>query len=140
MNNLLFHRKSHFICKSTEGVNSRMSNHTGEQAATTIKNIVTSKKPTAIAKQIWHKLLTKSIPLPLNKFTKCPTPKVTLEIIIADFRLSFAIALNRNPLKITSSINPTQSIQAIRQTVPDRESLTAMPFQRFPVAKIKSGT
>lgn len=64
-------------------------------------------------------LLTKSMPLPLKRLMICPMPKVTLEMMIADLVLSFAMDVNRNPLKITSSKNPTQSIHTIRQDVSD---------------------
>lgn len=59
--------------------------------------MVTSIKPTATANTIWHRLLTKPMPLPLKRLIMCPMPKVTLEIIIADFTLSFAIEANRSP-------------------------------------------
>ena len=42
--------------------------------------------------------------------------------------------------KITSSKNPTQSIQTTRQTVSAGEQVSAAPFQRFPDARITSGT
>ena len=35
-----------------------------------------------MAKTIWHRLLTKSIPLPLKRLMICPMPKVTLEMMI----------------------------------------------------------
>ena len=70
-----------------------------------------------MANTIWHRLLTRSIPLPLNRLMICPMPKVTLEMMTADFTLSLAMATNSRPRKITSSRNPTQSIHTIRQTV-----------------------
>ena len=104
------------------------------------EKIVTSRKPTAIAKTIWHRLLTSSIPLPLNRLMICPMPNVTLEMITADLILFLAMAVNSRPRKITSSKNPTQSIQTTRQTVSAGEQVSAAPFQRFPDARITSGT
>ena len=47
----------------------------------------------------------------------CPTPKVTLEMMIADLTFFLAMDINRRPQKITSSKNPTQSMHTMRQTV-----------------------
>ena len=52
-----------------------------------------------------------------KRFTICPIPKVTLDIIMAIFNPSLHIALNNNPLKITSSKKPTQSILMICKKV-----------------------
>ncbi len=62
---------------------------------------------------ICQRLAVISIPLPLNKFRICPRPKVTLEMRTAVFTFSFARALNKKPLKMTSSRKPTQSMLRI---------------------------
>jgi hypothetical protein len=73
-------------------------------------NIITNKKPNAIADIICNILSNKLIALPLNKLIICPNPKVILETIIAIFILSLHIALNKKPLKIISSKSPTNNI------------------------------
>ena len=51
------------------------------------------------------------------RFTICPIPKVTEEIMIARVRFSFSIALNRKPRKISSSRNPTHSMLITKRTL-----------------------
>ena len=62
------------------------------------------------ANMIWITDEAGSLPLPLKRLTICPMPKVNEDTMIAVFRLSFSIARNRSPRKMTSSKKPTQHI------------------------------
>ena len=63
--------------------------------------MITYKNPMSTAKNICTRFSATPIPLPLIRFIICPSPNVTLDTATAHLMLSFAIALNRNPRKIS---------------------------------------
>ena len=69
-------------------------------------------------------------PLPLNRLEICPRPKVSDDTMIAVLRLSFSMALKRNPLKITSSMNPTQHMLTTKHIVSGIVKRSPMPVHR----------
>ena len=80
----------------------------------------------------------RSIPLPLNKFTIWPRPKVSEDTIMAVFRLSFSIALNSSPRKITSSRNPTQHMLMKYSSAPGYPYCNFIPLQKAVDATVAS--
>ena len=100
-------------------------------------NIITNKYPIEIAEHIWR--IVGIISAPFNKFTTWPIPNVSEVTMIAAFTLSLAIILNKNPLKIISSIKPIFIIVKIWNIISLSELLIFIPLHKLTDTIIKRG-
>ena len=72
--------------------------------------IITNINPAAVAYTTWSRFGNSSAPEPFTRLIICPIPKVTLDTITAALKLSLRIAPKRRPRNISSSKNPTHSM------------------------------
>ena len=72
----------------------------------------------------------RSLPLPLNRLTIWPRPKVSEDTRMAVLRLFFSIALKSKPRKMTSSRKPTQHILMMYSHASGSSYCSFTPFQK----------